>query len=177
MNPRGAAALATYITAIAAANWLTARHGEVPVGLGLVVTAGTYAAGAALLLRDVVQETCGARWVFAGIAAGALITAATSPALAVASTAAFVLAELLDTAVYTPLREHGWARAALASGCVGALVDTLAFLTLAGFPITVSSVGGQLVGKAVWATALPVAALIAVRRVRRGSVLRDSVNA
>lgn len=178
MSRRGIATLAAYIAAIVAANWLTSRFGLVHLpGMALEVTAGTYAAGAALLMRDVVQDVCGARWVFAGIAAGALLTAFTSPSLALASTAAFLLAELLDMAVYTPLRRHGWARAALASGCVGALVDTLVFLSLAGFPVTWSSVGGQLVGKIAWATALPVAALVTVRKVRRGPVLRDSVNA
>ena len=167
MNPRGALALTTYILAIAAANYLTTRYGLIPVGFGLITTAGTYAAGAALLLRDIVQDTCGWRWVLAGIAAGAALTAVTSPALAVASTAAFLLAELLDMAVYTPLRDRGWARAALASGIVGAVVDTYAFLALAGVPITGQTVGGQLVGKTLWATLLPVTVIVAARMVRR----------
>lgn len=178
MRGRDAAALAAYITAILAANWLTSRFGQVRLpGLTLQVTAGTYAAGAALLLRDVVHEVSGPRWVFAGIAGGAVLTAFTSPSLAVASTAAFLLAEVFDMGVYAPLRKHGWARAALVSGCVGAMVDTIAFLHLAGFPLTWSAVGGQLVGKALWATALPVIVFVVVRQVRRGAVLRDAVNA
>lgn len=177
LKPRGLAALAAYITAITAANWTTTHYGLVPMGFGLTATAGTYAAGLALLLRDVVQDLAGWRWVLAGIATGAVLTAVTSPALALASTVAFLLAELLDMAVYTPLRDRGWARAALLSGIAGAVVDTYAFLALAGFPITAQSVGGQLVGKAVWATALPVAAVLAVRMVRRGRVLRDTIGA
>jgi uncharacterized PurR-regulated membrane protein YhhQ (DUF165 family) len=177
LNRPGIAALTAYILAITAANWLTTRYGLVPVGFGLITTAGTYAAGAALLLRDVVQDLCGWRWVIAGIAAGSVLTAATSPALAVASTVAFLLAELLDMAVYTPLRDRGWARAALASGIVGAVADTYAFLALAGFPITVQTVGGQFVGKTLWATALPVLAVLVVRQVRRGAVSRHSLGA
>lgn len=173
---RGIAALTAYITAIVAANWLTTRYGLVPVGFGLITTAGTYAAGAALLLRDAVQDALGWRWVIAGIGAGAALTWFTSPALAVASTVAFLLAELLDTAVYTPLRNHGWARAALASGIVGAIADTYAFLALAGFPITAQTVGGQLVGKALWATAVPVLLVVAIRQVRR-AVHRDPIGA
>lgn len=173
----GAVALTAYALAIVAANYLTTRYGMVPVGFGLITTAGTYAAGAALLLRDVVQDVCGWRWVLAGIAIGALLTALTSPSLAVASTVAFLLAESLDMAVYTPLRDRGWARAALLSGLVGAVVDTYAFLALAGFPITTQTVGGQLVGKALWATALPVAAILAARTVRRAQVSRDSLGA
>jgi hypothetical protein len=177
MNRRGALALTAYILAIVAANWLTTRYGIVPMGFGLAATAGTYAAGLALLLRDVVQDVCGWRWVFAGIAAGAVLTALTSPALAVASTVAFLLAEVLDTAVYTPLRDRGWARAALLSGIVGAVVDTFAFLAIAGFPVTAQSVGGQLVGKAFWATLLPVLVIVAVRQVRRGRLSRHPVGA
>lgn len=173
----GPAALTGYVGAIAAANWLTARYGMVPVGLGLAVTAGTFAAGAALLLRDTVQDTLGRRWVLAGITAGAALTWATSPALAVASTAAFLAAELADMGVYTPLRSRGWARAVLASNTVGAIVDTLLFLLLAGFPITAATVGGQLVGKLAWATVLPVLAVVTVRRWRRGPVPGDAVGA
>ena len=173
---RGLAALTAYIAAIVAANWLTTRYGLVHVGPGLMTTAGTFAAGAALLLRDVVQDTAGRAWVLGGIAAGAALTWATSPALAVASATAFLIAECADMAVYTPLRDRGWARAVLASNTVGAIVDTLLFLTLAGFPVTVATVGGQLVGKLAWATALPVAAVLTVRQVRR-AVPRHSLGA
>lgn len=173
----GLATLTAYILAIVAANWATTHYGLVTVAPGLVTTAGTYAAGLALLLRDTVQDTIGWRWVLAGITAGAALTALTSPALALASATAFLLAELLDMAVYTPLRDRGWARAALASGVIGAVVDTFAFLALAGFPITAQTVGGQLVGKALWATALPVLAVVAVRRVRRGRVPGHAVGA
>ncbi|ELP67713.1 putative membrane protein [Streptomyces turgidiscabies Car8] len=176
MTTRRITAITAFILCITAANWLTTHYGLASMGFGLTATAGTYAAGAALLLRDVVQDVCGWRWVLAGIAAGAALTAVTSPALAVASTVAFLLAELLDMAVYTPLRDRGWARAALLSGLVGAIVDTYAFLALAGFPVTVQSVGGQLVGKVLWATALPVFLVLTVRQVRR-AVPRHSLGA
>lgn len=177
MTTRGVLALTAYIAAIVAANWLTTRYGLVTVAPGLITTAGTFAAGAALLLRDVVQDTAGRAWVLAGIAIGAALTWATSPALAIASATAFLIAECADMAVYTPLRNRGWARAVLASNTIGAIVDTLLFLTLAGFPVTVATVGGQLVGKLAWATLLPVAAVIAVRRARRGRVSRHPVRA
>jgi len=172
----GPAALTAYAGAITAANWLTAHYGMVPVGLGLVTTAGTFAAGAALLLRDTVQDTLGRGWVVAGISAGAALTAITSPVLALASTAAFLAAELADMGVYTPLRNRGWARAVLASNTAGAIVDTLLFLLLAGFPITTATVGGQLIGKLAWATMLPVLAVVTVRRWRR-AVPRHTVRA
>ncbi|MFK0288287.1 VUT family protein [Streptomyces sp. NPDC090499] len=172
----GLAAVAAYAAAITGANYLTSRYGLVHVGPGLVTTAGTYAAGAALLLRDVVQDLLGRTWVLAGIATGALLTWATSPALAIASATAFLIAELADMAIYTPLRTRGWAKAVLASNTVGAIVDTLLFLGLAGFPITTAAVGGQLVGKLAWATLLPVAAVLTVRQARR-AVSRNTVRA
>ncbi|OEJ21096.1 VUT family protein [Streptomyces subrutilus] len=160
-------ALAGYAAAIAAANLLTAWYGLVLVGPGITATAGTFAAGAVLLFRDVVQDTLGRAWVLVGIGIGAALTAVTSPALAVASAAAFLVAELADMAVYTPLREKGWARAVLASNVIGATLDTFLFLVLAGFPITATAVGGQLLGKLAWATVLPVAAVLILRQVRR----------
>lgn len=169
-------ALTAYVAAIVAANWLTTRYGMVSVGPGLTVTAGTYAAGAALLLRDTVQDTGGRLLVLAGIATGAALTAVTAPSLAIASATAFLIAETVDMAVYTPLRNRGWARAVVASNIVGAILDTLVFLTLAGFPVTTHSVGGQLVGKVLWATLLPVLAVTAVRRWRR-EVPRNTVRA
>lgn len=171
------AAFCGYIAAVVAANWLTNRFGFVPAGFGLMTTAGTYAAGAALLARDVVQDTTGRLSVLCAIAAGALLSAEFStPALAVASGTAFLVAELADMAVYTPLRERGWARAVLVSNVLGAVLDTVVFLWLAGFPIW-SAVPGQLVGKLLWATALPVLIVVSVRGVRRRVVSREPLHA
>ncbi|MEW2147744.1 VUT family protein [Streptomyces albidoflavus] len=167
MRARTIAAVTAYTASITAANWLTARHGLIALAPGVTATAGTLAAGAALLARDLVQDTAGRAWVLAGIVVGAALTWATSPALALASSTAFLVAELADMAVYTPLRERGWARAVLASNVVGGILDTLIFLWLAGFPIVAATVTGQLVGKIVWATLLPVAVVTAVRRWRR----------
>lgn len=169
-------AVSAYIGAVVAANWLTARYGLVPVAPGMVTTAGTYAAGLALLARDVVQDTAGRRAVLAAIAIGAGLSAwLSTPQLALASGIAFLIAEAADMAVYTPLRRRGWARAAFTSGVAGSVVDTFVFLTLAGFPLTVAAVSGQLVGKIAWATALPVVLVAVYRQVRR-VVSRESVD-
>lgn len=159
------AAAAAYVAAIVTANVMTARLGLVPVGFGLMATAGTYAAGLAFGARDLIQDAAGRHGVIAAIAAGGLLSwLLSTPALAVASTTAFVIAEAADWVIYTPLRAKGWARAVLASNAAGAVVDTLAFLALAGFPLTGQSVTGQLVGKILWATVLPIVAVKAVNR-------------
>lgn len=160
-----AASLAGYVASVVLANWLTSHYGLVPVLPGLVTRAGTYAAGAALGLRDLVQQIGGRRLAVLAIAAAAVLSwVLSSPQLAIASATAFLLAELADFAVYTPLRERGWVRAVLASNIVGAPIDTLVFLGLAGFPLTWSTVLGQLVGKLLWATLVPVLILAAVSR-------------
>lgn len=182
-------ALALYVAAIVAANWLTSRYGMVSVFPGLTTTAGTYAAGFALLARDVVQDAAGRWGVLAAIAAGGTLTAVTSPSLAVASTAAFLIAETADWSVYTPLRVRGWARAVIASNIVGAVLDTLVFLWLAshtipalhlhpvpGIGITARTVTGQLAGKLLWATLLPVLIVTAIRKWRR-AVSRHAIGA
>jgi hypothetical protein len=130
------------------ANLLTTYYGLVPAGFGLMVTAGTYAAGLSLGLRDALQTTGGIRWVIGAIAGGIVLSALLGDGrIALASAVAFGVAEFVDLAVYTPLRRRNWRVAVAASNAVGALVDTLLFLTIAGFPITAELVGGQLLVK------------------------------
>lgn len=153
-----------------AANALTAHFGLVPAGFGLIVTAGTYTAGLALGLRDAVHQLGGVRLVLTAIVVGAVASALTSSAqLALASGLAFLLAELLDLAVYVPLRRRGWRRAVVASNVVGAVADTALFLAVAGFPLTAASLGGQVLVKAVYLTAAALVAVEVGRRIRRAA--------
>lgn len=148
-----------FVASIGAANYLTDSYGFVPVGFGLEATAGTYAAGFTLALRDGVQDTLGRRWVVALIFAGAVVSfVLAAPAIAMASVVAFLVAELADFAVYTPLRARAkvgdkrWAVAVLASNVVGAVIDTALFVGIAfGTAAVMPAMGGQLVGK-TWAS-------------------------
>ena len=156
-------AAATFLGAIVAANYATAHYGLVPVG-PLEATAGTYFAGVTFIARDYVQDRYGRRAAIILIIAGALVSwALASPALALASGSAFLIAELADQAVYTPLRRRGYLRAALASNAVGALVDTAVFLYLAGFTITGPVIAGQMIAKLA-VTALALALHVALHR-------------
>lgn len=158
-----------FLGLIVAANWLTSTYGLIPIGLGLTATAGTWAAGLVLLARDAVQEAGGRGAVVAVIVVGAAGSAmVASPQLAVASAVAFSISETADFLVYNPLRRKGWARAALASGLVGSVVDTVLFLALAGFPIWVA-MPGQMFAKT--AATVAVVALVVVAR----AVLRHRV--
>lgn len=154
--------LTAYIAVIVGANWMTSQFGLVSV-VGLTVTAGTFAAGLALVFRDGVQVTLG-RWVvLAAIAAGAILSSITSsPALAVASGIAFAASELVDFAVFTPLLKRSLPLAVITSSVVSAPVDTVLFLHLAGFDVTWSAIAGQFVVKT--AIALLAAGWLARRR-------------
>lgn len=154
--------LAGYILTILAANLTITYLGIVPVGFGLMAPAGVYFAGLAFSLRDALQETLGRRWVVVAILAGALISAAISTQLALASGLAFLFSELADFMVYTPLRQRSWLSAVIASNTVGVVVDSALFLWLAFGSLAFLT--GQIVGK-LWMTALAVAIILAWRRI------------
>jgi uncharacterized PurR-regulated membrane protein YhhQ (DUF165 family) len=169
MKPRAALAAVALVASVLAANLATTRYGLVPAGFGLMVTAGTYAAGLSLGLRDAVHHYGGIRWSLAAITVGVALSAALGDGrIALASAVAFGVAELLDLAVYVPLRRRNWRPAVAASNAVGAIADTVLFLWIAGFGVTAQTVGGQVLVKAVWTTLLAlVVGEVAVRALRR----------
>lgn len=152
--------IAAFAATIPAANWLIGNAGTicldpgpclVPVGFGLHAPSGVLMIGAALVLRDLIQEAGGLRAALVAIALGAALSWLVAPAaLVVASVAAFLLAELADLAVYTPLRRRQLGVAVLASGIVGAVIDSAVFLWLAFGSL--QFIEGQIVGKA-WMSA------------------------
>jgi uncharacterized PurR-regulated membrane protein YhhQ (DUF165 family) len=161
MRRIGFLAAASYIATIFAANWAIDRYGPVSVGFGLMAPAGVYFAGLAFTLRDITQNTLGRRAVVAAIVLGAVASAFVNRHFAFASATAFLISELADFAVYTPLQERGWLRAVVASNVVGFVLDSVLFLWLAFHSL--DFLEGQLVGKA-WMTAAFVLLLVPFRR-------------
>jgi uncharacterized PurR-regulated membrane protein YhhQ (DUF165 family) len=160
-------AFIAYLATIPAANWLIGNAGTVcvpdgpcliPVGFGLMAPSGVLMIGAALVLRDAVQQLLGIRWALAAIACGVILSILVAPpALVIASAMAFAIAELMDLSVYTPLRKRNLSLAVLASGIVGAVVDSTVFLWLAFGSL--DFIAGQLVGK-LWMTVIAAAFLM-----------------
>lgn len=175
-----------FVLAAAAANYATDRLGMVPVGFGLTVTAGTFAAGLALALRDTLQDTAGRPAVLGAIAGGVIASVATSsPGLALASGAAFAVSEILDALVYTPLRGRAatgtrrWSAAVAGSNLAGSVADTLVFVALVPFlALTWPVIAGQLLGKG-YATLAYLAGGAARRRhvLAEDARIRASLNA
>lgn len=147
--------LAGYVATIILANFFIAHVGTtcipngpclVPVWWGVMAPSGVIWAGLAFSLRDAVQHELGPRWTVVAVLFGAALSALiSSPALALASGAAFLISELLDFAVYTPLRARGLYLAVLASNVVGLVVDSFAFLLLAFGSL--ATLEGQIWGK------------------------------
>jgi queuosine precursor transporter len=145
-----------YIATIPAANYLIGHVGTVcvpdgpcliPVAPGILAPSGVLMIGAALLLRDLVQRRYGARWSLGCIGVGtALSFAIAPPALALASGAAFLLSELTDLAVFTPLYRRRLIAAVALSVLAGAVVDSALFLWLAFGSL--DHIAGQVLGKA-----------------------------
>lgn len=158
------ATVAAFLLAIIGANWALETWGVVDIGFGLTAPAGVFFAGLTFGLRDAIHEYGGVRAVVPAILAGAglswLLSDAVSipggvTSIAVASGAAFLLAELFDLGVYAPLRERNWPAAVVASNIVGSVVDSMVFLWLAFGSL--DYISGQIVGKAVMiAVALPL---------------------
>lgn len=170
MKTLSIAAAAAFLGCILAANYVTTEYGMVPVGFGLMATAGTYFAGLTFVLRDTVQDGLGKAWTAFLIVLGAVLSyAVADPFIALASGVAFLAAEAADLAIYTPLRRRGYVRAAIASNVVGAVLDTVLFLWIAGFPIA-GAWQGQVVGK----LSITLAVVLMVVGVR-GAVSRESV--
>jgi uncharacterized PurR-regulated membrane protein YhhQ (DUF165 family) len=175
-----------FIGCIPAANWMignigtvcTSPHGPclVPVapwgpgGHPLMAPSGVLMIGLALVLRDLVQRRLGRGVALAAIVAGAALSGAVAPPpLVYASATAFLLSELADFAVYTPLQERGLVLAVLASSVVGLLADSVLFLWLAFGSL--DFLAGQILGK-LWMVLL---SMPFVHWIRRHEIARQSV--
>lgn len=149
-------AFLTFIGLVVASNVALVLFGVIPIGFGLMAPAGTLLAGLTFSARDWLQERRGRRWVLAAIGIGAVISAVMSPALALASGAAFLVSEASDMAVYTPLRRRWLIAAVVLSNSVGLVIDSALFLWLAFGSL--DYLAGLAVGK-VYMTAIVVAAI------------------
>ena len=175
-------AFVLFAATIPAANWLIGNIGTVcipngpcliPVGFGFMAPSGVLMIGLALVLRDWLHELAGWRWSIVAVSIGGTLSLLLSPpALAVASAAAFTMAELADLAVYARLRARGKALAVLASQAVGAALDSAAFVYLAFGSLDFSA--GTTLAKVYAGAAVAAILWVRQRRVvngtRRGGV-------
>ena len=173
MNARseGYIYLVAFTGCIPAANWMIGNVGAIcvadgpcliPVAPDLMAPSGVLMIGLALVLRDLVQRRLGRIWAVCAIVFGAVVSALLAPtALVVASGSAFLLSELADFAVYTPLQRRRLVLAVFLSSSVGLVIDSLVFLQLAFGSL--EFLAGQIVGKA-WMVLLALPLIWLIRR-------------
>jgi hypothetical protein len=180
----GFALLVAFTLTVPLANWMIGNVGLVcppdgpcliPVAPGLLAPSGVVVAGLAFVLRDLVQRRLGIAWTVAAITIGAVLSVLVAPpALVLASVVAFLVSELADLSVYTPLQRRGLMLAVVASSMVGLAVDTLIFLQLAFG--NVEFMWGQIVGKG-WMVllAIPLIHWLRVRDERQDRELAGAI--
>jgi len=169
--------LVGFIVSIWLANWLVTHWGTVrfgdgpwlipvwpgeftPSGNPIYAPSGVLAIGIGFTLRDLVQRRLGVKVVVVAVVVGALLSAALDTSLALASGMAFLIAEMLDLFVYTPLQRRSLIGAVVASNIVGIVVDSIVFLTIAFGSL--SLLQGQVIGKA-WMTLAAIPIVYAIR--------------
>ena len=139
MFARFVLAVAAMVTIVAASNFLVqfpvqAQLG--PINLADLLTWGAFTYPVAFLVTDLTNRHFGpqgARLVVIGGFAVAVVLSVwlATPRIAIASGTAFLVAQLLDVAIFDRLRAAAWWRAPLLSSVVGSVLDTLIFFTLA----------------------------------------------
>lgn len=107
--------------------------------LGELLTWGAFTYPFAFLINDLTNRRFGPAAARKVVLVGFLIAVVLSiyfatPRIAIASGSAFLLAHLLDVAVFNRLRENAWWMPPLVSSVIGAAVDTVIFFGLAFAP-------------------------------------------
>lgn len=143
LNIRAIAPFALAMGAVVALSNVLVQHPVAAtlggVDLAKVLTWGAFTYPIAFLITDLSNRRLGAaaarRVVLVGFAlAVGLSVWLASPRIAVASGTAFLVAQMLDVAVFDRLRRAVWWRAPLVSSGIGSLVDTALFFAIAFAP-------------------------------------------
>lgn len=157
MRPLTVACVVAYIAAITAANLLVAEFGP-----GISVLNAFLLIGLDLSLRDYLHDIWHERRAVklaALIGTAGVVSYLLNPAsgrIAVASTAAFVIAAVVDWGVYRLMHRREWTERANASNIAGAAVDSVLFPALAfGFPllwlVALGQFTAKVAGGSIWA--------------------------
>lgn len=144
-----------YLLTITVSNLLTARCEPFVLADGaLIIPVGSVLVGAVFVLRDLIQMKHGRADTYTVIARATVLSMALciitgeTAHVAVASLAAFLASEVLDTEVFTRMRGNLIGRILL-SGTVGGALDSIIFVVLGLSPIGAGVLPWSLVPAAV----------------------------
>ena len=166
---------------IAMAVIVTASNFLVQFPINDWLTWGAFTYPVSFLVTDLTNRALGTavarRVVYLGFALAVLLSIAlATPRIALASGAAFLVAQLLDVFIFDRLRQARWWQAPLVSSALASLLDTLLFFSLAlamtGLPWVTWALGDYAVKLAMaLALLIPFRALMVATQPRpRGSV-------
>ena len=147
-------ALAAMTLVVLSSNILV-QHPFRHLGLGDYLTWGAFSYPFSFLVTDLSNRRFGPqgarRVVYAGFVLAVLLSVIlATPRIAIASGAAFLLAQLLDIGIFTRLRDRAWWLPHFASSVVSSALDTAIFFSVAfycglvpGLSLTISDMLGQ----------------------------------
>lgn len=141
-SPQFLWAVAAMVATITASNYLVqfpVQFALGPVDLASILTWGAFSYPVAFLVTDLTNRRfgpAGARLVVVcGFAVAVVLSIVlASPRIAVASGSAFLVAQLLDIAIFDRLRQGKWWHPPLFSSLVSSALDTAIFFSLAFAP-------------------------------------------
>lgn len=124
---------------VAASNYLVQFPVQAHLGgvnLADLLTWGAFTYPVAFLVTDLTNRRFGPQAariivIFGFVLAVALSIWLASPRIAIASGSAFLVAQLLDVAVFERLRRSAWWKAPLVSSVIGSVIDTVLFFGVA----------------------------------------------
>ncbi|WP_211200724.1 queuosine precursor transporter [Devosia rhizoryzae] len=142
MLSRFLVAVAAMVATVAASNVLVQFPVQFTLGsvnLGDILTWGAFTYPVAFLVTDLTNRAFGPQKtrlvVVAGFAVAVLLSIwLATPRIAIASGAAFLVAQLLDVSIFHRLRNGAWWHAPMFSSLVSSALDTVIFFTLAMAP-------------------------------------------
>ena len=124
---------------VAASNYLVQFPVQATLGginLADLLTWGAFTYPVAFLVTDLTNRRFGPAAARVVVVSGFVLAVALSiwlatPRIAIASGSAFLVAQLLDVAVFQRLRQSAWWKAPLISSLIGSVIDTILFFGVA----------------------------------------------
>jgi queuosine precursor transporter len=142
MLSRFLVAVAAMVATVAASNFLVQFPVQLTLGevnVGDILTWGAFTYPVAFLVTDLTNRAFGPQKTRLVVVAGFAVAVVVSiwlatPRIAVASGAAFLVAQLLDVSIFHRLRDGAWWHAPMFSSLVSSALDTVIFFSLAMAP-------------------------------------------
>ena len=139
----------TAMTLVVLSSNILVQHPFQHLGLGDYLTWGAFSYPFSFLVTDLSNRRFGPRGarqvVYAGFVLAVILSVIlATPRIAIASGAAFLLAQLLDIGIFTRLRDRAWWLPPFVSSVISSALDTAIFFSVAFYCGLVPGMGGTI---------------------------------